>query len=175
MELEVFDKNKESLGTYTTDSDGIIRLEKMFLGDSIYYIEEKENTKSICLEIGFPGVAEEIADTGLESLWHIVIAGVASYQIIECQLSPNEVLELLLAAGESELWKVDLSGQWGPRVTDTARSNWSLGRDSHTSGVERRSGVRANGRDSWARLPGLESSCAQAVMLGVKFVVPQLP
>lgn len=43
VKFEVFDKNKESLGTYTTDSDGIIRLEKMFLGESIYYIEEKEN------------------------------------------------------------------------------------------------------------------------------------
>ena len=33
---------------------------------------------------------------------------------MEYQLFPNEVLELLLTAGESELWKVDLgSGDWG--------------------------------------------------------------
>ena len=43
VKFELFDKNKESLGTFTTNGKGEIRLEKMFLGDSTYYIEEKEN------------------------------------------------------------------------------------------------------------------------------------
>ena len=42
VKFEVFDKNKESIGVYTTDSKGIISLDKMFLGDTIYYIKEVE-------------------------------------------------------------------------------------------------------------------------------------
>lgn len=43
VKFEFFDKNKESIGTYITDSKGEIHLDKMFLGDATYYIEEKEN------------------------------------------------------------------------------------------------------------------------------------
>ena len=43
MKFELFDKNKESIGTYITDSKGEIHLDKMFLGDATYYIEETEN------------------------------------------------------------------------------------------------------------------------------------
>ena len=43
VKFEIFDKNKESIGTYITDSKGQIHLDKMFLGDATYYIEEKEN------------------------------------------------------------------------------------------------------------------------------------
>ena len=43
VKFELFDKNKESIGTYITDSNGEIHLDKMFLGDATYYIEETEN------------------------------------------------------------------------------------------------------------------------------------
>ena len=43
VKFEIYNKNKESIGTYITDSKGVISLEKMFLGDSTYYIEEREN------------------------------------------------------------------------------------------------------------------------------------
>lgn len=43
VKFELFDKNKESIGTYITDSKGEIHLDKMFLGDATYYIEETEN------------------------------------------------------------------------------------------------------------------------------------
>ena len=43
VKFEFFDKNKESIGTYITDSNGELHLDKMFLGDATYYIEETEN------------------------------------------------------------------------------------------------------------------------------------
>lgn len=40
VEFEIFNSNKESIGKYTTDSDGIIELSKMFI-EGTYYIEEQ--------------------------------------------------------------------------------------------------------------------------------------
>ena len=40
VEFEIFNSNKESIGKYITDSDGIIELSKMFI-EGTYYIEEQ--------------------------------------------------------------------------------------------------------------------------------------
>ena len=42
VKFELFDKNKESIGVYTTDNKGKITLDKMFLGETVYYLAEAE-------------------------------------------------------------------------------------------------------------------------------------
>lgn len=63
-------------------------------------------------------------------------------------------------------------------MTDTAPSSCPLGRDAHTTEVERQPSIMVNSRDSGARPPGLESSSAVCKLCDVRevnFVVPQLP